>query len=136
MECNAFNENIQNAEITDLVLKLFANKYKFTHVPKYLYRYRDSPQGLSKSANLNKNRARSIKFYLECIFPPDLFPDGTYRIGLITAKIGKEEFQKEFPALEFEVVQDQMLGKIFAGTRGLLTPKCDWRIPKYADQPT
>jgi hypothetical protein len=34
--------------------------------------------------------------------------------------------QDFYPVVEFDVVQDQLLGGIFAATHGILTPRCDW----------
>jgi lipopolysaccharide transport system ATP-binding protein len=66
------------------------------------------------------------QFSLVCQVPSDLFPAGTYRLGLITAVAGRHELQNEYPALEFDVVQDELLGDLFVGTRGVLTPPCTW----------
>jgi|SoiMethySBSTD1v2_1073268.scaffolds.fasta_scaffold12853_10 homopolymeric O-antigen transport system ATP-binding protein len=65
-------------------------------------------------------------FTLKCVIPPDLFPAGTYRVGIHTAIAGKRYLQNVYPVLEFDVIQDRLLGNIFASTHGILTPRCDW----------
>lgn len=65
-------------------------------------------------------------FTLECKIPPNLFPASTYRVGLITAIAGKGELQNYFPALEFDIIQTNLLGDRFLSTKGLLTPNCKW----------
>jgi lipopolysaccharide transport system ATP-binding protein len=69
---------------------------------------------------------RISPFTLKCIIPPDLLPSGTYRVGIHTAIAGKRYLQDFYPVVEFDVVQDQLLGDIFAATHGILTPRCDW----------
>jgi hypothetical protein len=71
---------------------------------------------------------RSGPFVLRCVIPADLLPASTYRLGLHTAIAGKRYLQDLYPALEFDVVQDQLLGGIFAATHGILTPRCDWSL--------
>jgi len=65
-------------------------------------------------------------FVLKCIIPPDLLPSGTYRVGVHTAIAGKMYLQDFYPVVEFDVVQDQLLGDIFAATHSILTPRCNW----------
>jgi lipopolysaccharide transport system ATP-binding protein len=65
-------------------------------------------------------------FVLKCVIPPDLLPSGTYRVGIHTAIAGKRYLQDFYPVVEFDVVQDQLLGDVFAATHGILTPRCDW----------
>jgi lipopolysaccharide transport system ATP-binding protein len=72
-------------------------------------------------------------FVLRCIIPPDLLPSGTYRVGVHTAIAGKMYLQDFYPVVEFDVVQDQLLGDIFAATDGLLTPRCDWTQAQDAE---
>jgi len=72
-------------------------------------------------------------FVLKCIIPPDLLPSGTYRVGVHTAIAGKMYLQDFYPVVEFDVVQDQLLGDIFAATHGILTPRCDWMQQYDAD---
>jgi lipopolysaccharide transport system ATP-binding protein len=72
-------------------------------------------------------------FVLRCIVPPDLLPSGTYRVGVHTAIAGKRYLQDFYPVLEFDVVQDQLLGGVFAATHGVLTPRCDWIQAQRAD---
>lgn len=72
-------------------------------------------------------------FVLKCIIPPDLLPSGTYLVGIHTAIAGKRYLQDIYPVVEFDVVQDQLLGDIFAATHGLLTPRCDWVQGQDAD---
>jgi homopolymeric O-antigen transport system ATP-binding protein len=75
-------------------------------------------------------------FVLKCIIPPDLLPAGTYRVGVNTAIAGKRYLQDLYPVLEFDVVQDQLLGGIWAATHGLLTPRCDWVLAPGAERGT
>jgi homopolymeric O-antigen transport system ATP-binding protein len=72
-------------------------------------------------------------FVLKCIIPPDLLPSGTYRVGVHTAIAGKMYLQDFYPVVEFDVIQDQLLGDIFAATHGILTPRCDWMQAQDAD---
>ncbi len=72
-------------------------------------------------------------FMLKCVIPPDLLPSGTYRVGVHTAIAGKRYLQDLYPVLEFDVVQDRLLGDIFAATHGILTPRCDWVLAQDAD---
>jgi lipopolysaccharide transport system ATP-binding protein len=65
-------------------------------------------------------------FSLKCTIPPNLFPAATYRLGIVTAVAGKDELQNYYPALEFDIVQTELLGNRFLGTKGILTPKCKW----------
>ncbi|HJU06175.1 MAG TPA: polysaccharide ABC transporter ATP-binding protein [Nitrospiraceae bacterium] len=71
-------------------------------------------------------------FILRCVLPPNLFPAGTYRIGIHTAVAGKRDLEYQYPVLEFDLVQDQLLCDLFTGIAGLLTPRCEWRLT-YAD---
>jgi len=64
---------------------------------------------------------------LTCTIPSELFPANIYKIGIITAISGKKELQHIYPALEFEVIQDLMLGDMFMNVPGVLTPKCIWK---------
>ena len=64
---------------------------------------------------------------LECAIPPDLFLPGTYRVGVHTAISGVKELQNIYPVLEFEIIQDQLLGDMFLNIHGILTPKCLWK---------
>jgi lipopolysaccharide transport system ATP-binding protein len=72
-------------------------------------------------------------FELKCIIPPDLLPTGTYRLGVHTAIAGRMYLQDFYPALEFDVVQDQLVGGIWAATDGILTPRCDWTQAQAAE---
>jgi lipopolysaccharide transport system ATP-binding protein len=72
-------------------------------------------------------------FELKCIIPPDLLPSGTYRVGVHTAIAGRMYLQDFYPVLEFDVVQDQLVGGIWAATDGILTPRCDWTQAQDAD---
>jgi lipopolysaccharide transport system ATP-binding protein len=65
-------------------------------------------------------------FILRSIVPRDLLPSGTYRVGVHTAIAGKRYLQDFYPVVEFDVIQDQLLGDIFAATHGILTPRCEW----------
>jgi lipopolysaccharide transport system ATP-binding protein len=72
-------------------------------------------------------------FEIRCIIPPDLLPSGTYRVGVHTAIAGKRYLQDFYAVLEFDVVQDRLLGDIFAATHGILTPRCDWTQAQDAE---
>ncbi len=72
-------------------------------------------------------------FILKCVLPPDLLPSGTYRLGIHTAIAGKKYLEDTYPVLEFDVIQDKLLGNIFVGTHGILTPRCDWEFLHDAD---
>jgi lipopolysaccharide transport system ATP-binding protein len=65
-------------------------------------------------------------FTLDCVVPADLFPTAAYRLGIHTAISGGRYLQNIYPVLEFDVVQDELLGGVYAATHGLLTPHCDW----------
>lgn len=65
-------------------------------------------------------------FSLKCTISPNLLPAATYRLGIITAIAGKNELQNYYPALEFDIVQTELLGNRFLGTKGILTPQCKW----------
>jgi lipopolysaccharide transport system ATP-binding protein len=73
-------------------------------------------------------------FELKCIIPPDLLPAGTYRVGVHTAIAGKIYLQDFYPVVEFDVIQDRLIGDLFAGTPGILTPRCDWMQAQDADR--
>jgi len=73
-------------------------------------------------------------FVLKCIIPPDLLPAATYRVGVHTAIAGKRYLQDLYPVVEFDVIQDQLLDGIWAGTLGILTPRCDWQQGQDADR--
>jgi len=64
---------------------------------------------------------------LECLIPPELFPPNTYRLGVCTAISGVREIQNIYPVLEFEIIQDRLLGDMFINILGVLTPKCLWK---------
>lgn len=66
-------------------------------------------------------------FELNCIMPPNLFPHATYRVGIITAITGKKELQNAYPVRDFDVIQNKLMGDLFIGTRGMLTPHCEWK---------
>jgi hypothetical protein len=72
-------------------------------------------------------------FELKCIIPPNLLPSGTYRVGVHTTIAGRIYLQDFYPVVEFDVVQDQLLGDIFAATRGILTPHGDWMQAQDGD---
>jgi len=72
-------------------------------------------------------------FTLNCIIPANLLPAGTYRVGIISALTGIRELQNLQSALEFDVYQDQLLGNQFIGSRGILTPQCEWSLEKNAN---
>lgn len=72
--------------------------------------------------------AKKNAFVLECTIPPNLLPANSYWLGLVTAVAGVEEVQNVNPALEFDIVQDKLLGERFIGSRGILTPECQWRL--------
>jgi lipopolysaccharide transport system ATP-binding protein len=65
--------------------------------------------------------------HLKCILPPNLFPADKYRLGIITAIAGEKELQNVYPVLEVDVIQDQLLGDLFANIPGMLTPSCEWK---------
>jgi hypothetical protein len=65
-------------------------------------------------------------FELKCIIPPDLLPSGKYRVGVHTAIAGKIYLQDFYPVVEFDVIQDQLIGDISLLPNGILTPRCDW----------
>jgi glycosyltransferase involved in cell wall biosynthesis len=66
-EVGGFNIAIDCGEITDLCLSFYSRNFHISHVPDYLYYYRDNSTGLSKRPNLNENRISSIKkHYSEC----------------------------------------------------------------------
>ena len=93
---------------------------------------------LFRTHNIEQRAAGGIShrigsFELRCIIPPDLLPSGTYRVGVHTAIAGKRYLQDFYPVVEFDVVQDQLLGGIFAATHGVLTPRCDWTQAQDAD---
>ena len=66
-------------------------------------------------------------FVLNCILPANLFPAGTYRIGLHTAITGTRILQDIYPVLQFDVVQDQLFCNVFTTIAGILTPPCEWQ---------
>jgi lipopolysaccharide transport system ATP-binding protein len=73
---------------------------------------------------------------LECRIPPELLPPNTYRLGVCTAISGVREIQNIYPVLEFEIIQDRLLGDMFINILGVLTPKCLWtRVPPNSDLP-
>jgi lipopolysaccharide transport system ATP-binding protein len=72
------------------------------------------------------------KFTLECAIPSNLLPPGTYRIGLKTVAFGKYEIQSAYPVLEFDVIQNELLGNMLIGIRGVLTPACTWTKVTHA----
>ena len=80
-----------------------------------------------ESSAVNPRRVQGA-FEVTCTLPSNLLPASTYRIGVITAILGKKELQRHYPVLQFDVVQEEALARVFFGTRGLLTPSCAWRI--------
>jgi len=73
---------------------------------------------------------------LECRIPPELLPPNTYRLGVCTAISGVREIQNIYPVLEFEIIQDHLMGDMFINILGVLTPKCLWtRVPPNSDLP-
>jgi hypothetical protein len=71
-------------------------------------------------------------FTLRCVVPAHLLPAGTYRVGIIAAESGRTELLHEDHAVEFTVLPRELVGGVFVGTRGLLTPKCDWESSSHA----
>lgn len=69
------------------------------------------------------------EFLLQCTVPKNFLPAGRYSVGLDTSSVvrGDYRLQNEPEALELEVVQEELFGGYFAGTRGLVTPLCEWK---------
>ena len=67
-------------------------------------------------------------FTLTCTLPPNLLPASSYRLGVSSAISGKRELQRYYPALEFDVIQEELLGGMFMHISGLLTPECEWSV--------
>ncbi len=71
-------------------------------------------------------RRRGGPFVLRCVIPADLFPAGTYRLGLFTAIAGGRALEYMYPVLEFDIVQDRLMVNHYTTIEGVLTPQCDW----------
>jgi|GEM_PF-686573 len=65
---NMFNENIYSGEITDFMLRAYTSGINISYINKYLYKYRNNPNGLSKNIELNKNRFNSIRRAIKTTF--------------------------------------------------------------------
>ncbi|MET7948563.1 glycosyltransferase [Micromonospora sp. NPDC005324] len=60
-----FDEAKPCAELTDFMLKSYVSGAVIGHVDAFLCRYRDSPNGLSKHADLHRERSESLRRWAE-----------------------------------------------------------------------
>ncbi|MGX1880475.1 glycosyltransferase [Streptomyces sp. NPDC055287] len=67
LDGGAFDEHLPCAELTEFAVRAHATGQEIRHIPQYLYRYRESPNGLSKHPQLHERRISAITHQLNSL---------------------------------------------------------------------